>query len=100
MTVAPLTATVLADADGSNAGIASGVTGATQDAAVTAFHGAMGISAALVALGGVLGLAGIVNERRHVDAEGCSDGQIAGVPEDVAACFEAGEEPVPAAAEP
>lgn len=153
MTVAPLTAAVLADADASNAGIASGVnnaiarvagllaiaavgavisgmfastidrelagrpltpaaeasvaaakqrtlarastqdlppdearavTDAVQDAAVRAFHGAMGISAALVALGGLLGLAGIVNERRHVDAEGCPGGQIAGVPEDVA----------------
>jgi EmrB/QacA subfamily drug resistance transporter len=167
MTVAPLTATVLADADESNAGIASGVnnaiariagllaiaavgavisamftaaiddalddrpltpaaeaavasakertlaqaatdglppseaqavTDAVQDAAVTAFRGAMGISAALVALGGLLGLAGIVNERRHVDAEGCPGGQIAGIPEDVAACFEAGEVPATAAA--
>lgn len=167
MTVAPLTAAVLADADESNAGIASGVnnaiarvagllaiaavgavisgvfastidrelggrpltpaaeasvdaakqrtlaraatqdlppdearavTDAVQDAAVRAFHGAMAISAALVALGGLLGLAGIVNERRRVDAEGCPGGQLAGMPEDVAACFEAGETPV--AAEP
>lgn len=163
MTVAPLTATVLADADDSNAGIASGVnnaiarvagllgiaalgavvaavftsaiddrlagvpltpagqqsvaaakertlaqadttglppaearavSAAVQDASLDAFHRAMTISAALVALGGLLGLAGIVNPRRHVDAEGCAGGQIAGIPEDVADCFEAGELPV------
>lgn len=159
MTVAPLTATVLADADESNAGIASGVNNAVarvagllgiaalgavvaalfasaiddrlagvpltpageravaiakrqtlaqadtrglapeearavasavQEASLDAFHGAMTISAALVALGGLLGLAGIVNPRRRVDAEGCSGGQIAGIPEDVADCFETG----------
>lgn len=167
MTVAPLTATVLADADESNAGIASGVNNAiarvagllaiaaigavvsaafagaidselggrpltpaaeaavasakeralaradtqglppaqareveaaVQDASVRAFRGAMAISAALVALGGLLGLAGIVNERRHVDAEGCPGGQIVGVPEDVAACFDTGGAPATAAA--
>jgi EmrB/QacA subfamily drug resistance transporter len=149
MTVAPLTATVLADADESNAGIASGVNnaiarvaglvaiagvgalvasaygsalvdelGATadrpevapaveeakkqplatvevqdappqvqesvaaaaEDASVTAFRVGIGISAALVALGGLLGLAGIENPRRRVEAAECAGGQLAGVP--------------------
>lgn len=164
MTVAPLTATVLADADESNAGIASGVNnaiarvaglvaiaaigalvagaftsgvdeelagvpltpaaqasvaeakqqtlaradttglpprqarvvaGAVQTASVDAFHEGMAIAALLVALGGLLGLAGVRNPRREVHAEGCAGGQIAGVPEDVA---EHAGEPAPAGA--
>jgi EmrB/QacA subfamily drug resistance transporter len=148
-TVAPLTATVLADADEHNAGIASGVnnaiarvagllavaalgavvagqfgaaiderlagqqlspaaqrvvaeakdrtlaradpdslpraearvvTQAAEDAAVTAFHRGAGIAAALVALGGALGLAGIRNPRRVVPCEGCPGGQLTGAP--------------------
>ena len=57
-----------------------------------AFHTGIGISAALVVLGGVLGLAGIVNPRRRVAAEGCAGGQIVGMPEDVGECWEAGED--------
>ncbi len=152
MTVAPLTATVLADADESNAGIASGVNNAVarvaallaiaalgalvagsfsssidselagrtltpaaqrsvaeakqqtlaqanvtglpprearlvsstvQRASVDAFHLGIGVSAALVFLGGLLGLAGIVNPRREVEAEGCAGGQLVAVPEEV-----------------
>jgi EmrB/QacA subfamily drug resistance transporter len=148
MTVAPLTATVLADADEHNAGIASGVNNAiarvasliaiaavgavvasafgsalrdelgadasrpevaraikeaekqplarvvvkdvpppvrvevaagSRDAAVNAFHVAMAIATLLVALGGVLGLVGIVNPRRRVEAADCPGGQLAGV---------------------
>jgi EmrB/QacA subfamily drug resistance transporter len=143
-TVAPLTATVLADADESNAGIASGVNNAiarmasllavaalgavvaaqfssaldhrlgdrvparasaavaearkqtlarvdpartgpevadaVEAASVHAFHVGMGISAALVALGGALGLAGIRNPRRTVHCEECAGGQFAGQP--------------------
>ena len=147
MTVAPLTATVLADADEHNAGIASGVNNAiarvasliaiaavgavvassfgsalrdelgaqarrpevaraineaekqplarvvvkdvppqvraevaagSQDASVKAFRVAMAIATALVAMGGVLGLIGIVNPRRRVDAADCPGGQLAG----------------------
>jgi EmrB/QacA subfamily drug resistance transporter len=148
-TVAPLTATVLSDADESNAGIASGVNNAiarvagllaiaavgavisaqfsatlnqrlghrllspqarsalvaarsetlarvdpatagvevasaVQAASVHAFHVGVGISATLVALGGLLGLAGIRNPKRRVRSEDCSGGQIAGQPVDTA----------------
>jgi hypothetical protein len=153
LTVAPLTATVLADADEHNAGIASGVNNAiarvaallgiaaisaavaaqftsalddrldtrslsppaqqavaqardrtlvrvepanvpagerariaqaTEDAAVSAFHLGLALAAALVAGGGVLGLAGIVNPRRFVCAAECPGGQLAGAPREAA----------------
>jgi EmrB/QacA subfamily drug resistance transporter len=147
ITVAPLTATVLADADEHNAGIASGVNNAiarvasliaiasvgalvassfgdtlreelgraadrpavslaideaeqqplarvsvdegppavrarleavSLEASVDAFHTAIGIATGLVALGGLLGLAGIVNPRRKVKACDCPGGQLVG----------------------
>jgi EmrB/QacA subfamily drug resistance transporter len=147
MTVAPLTATVLADADEHNAGIASGVNNAiarvasliaiaavgalvassfgsslrenlgplanrpavsraiseaekqplarvtadnappavrarlesaSRESSVDAFHLAIAIASTLVALGGVLGLAGLVNPRREVKACDCPGGQLAG----------------------
>jgi EmrB/QacA subfamily drug resistance transporter len=146
-TVAPLTATVLSDADEANAGIASGVNNAVariagliaiaaigavissqfkstlderlagipvtpaaralvsqarqqtlarvdpvragvavahavQDASVHAFHVGIGISAVLVAIGGLLGLAGIRNPRREVRCADCPGGQLAGQPLD------------------
>ena len=108
MTVAPLTATVLADADQSDAGIASAINNAIARVAglvgisaigvvlagtlvgdtftadhqsVRAFHEAVVICAVLVAAGGVAGAIGIVNPRRRVEAERCSGGQLAGVPE-------------------
>jgi EmrB/QacA subfamily drug resistance transporter len=108
MTVAPLTATVLADADETDAGIASAVnnavarvaglvgisvvgvviarhlptdTFAPDSGSVSAFHEAVVICAALVAAGGVAGAIGITNPRRAVEAKRCAGGQLVGVPE-------------------
>jgi EmrB/QacA subfamily drug resistance transporter len=108
MTVAPLTATVLADADERDAGIASAVNnavarvagligisamgivvastlagdtfGPNQDS-VEAFHEVVVMCAALVAAGGVAGALGIVNPRRALEAERCPGGQLVGAPE-------------------
>jgi EmrB/QacA subfamily drug resistance transporter len=111
MTVAPLTATVLADADESDAGIASAVNNAiarvaglvgisvvgvvvagsltgdtfgANQSSVDAFHQAILLCGLLVAAGGVIGLLGIVNPRRVVPARGCAGGQLAGAPEPAA----------------
>ena len=108
LTVAPLTATVLADADESDAGIASAVNNAiarvaglvgvsvvgvvvagtlvgdtfvADDESVRAFHQVVSICAALVAAGGVVGGLGIVNPRRAVEARRCPGGQLVGVSE-------------------
>jgi EmrB/QacA subfamily drug resistance transporter len=108
MTVAPLTATVLADADESDAGIASAVNNAVARVAgligvsvvgvviastlvgdtfaantesVRAFHEVVAICAALVAGGGLAGALGIANPRRAVEAERCPGGQLVGCPE-------------------
>jgi EmrB/QacA subfamily drug resistance transporter len=91
--VAPLTAAVLADADEHNAGIASGVNNAVArvasllaTAAVGAvvggtldldgFRMAMAFACALLAIGGVVGLAAIRNPRRVVRAAECAGGQL------------------------
>jgi predicted MFS family arabinose efflux permease len=62
----------------------AGVARAVEASSVHAFHVGLGIAAALVGLGGVLGIAGIRNPRREVSCEGCSGGQFAGQPRDVA----------------
>ena len=112
LTVAPLTATVLADADESDAGIASAInnaiarlaglvgvsvlgvvvagtlagdTFAANHESVRAFHLAVMICAALVAGGGFAGAVGITNPRRSVKASGCPGGQLAGAPQAAAA---------------
>jgi predicted MFS family arabinose efflux permease len=52
---------------------------AGRDASVSAFRLGAGIAAALVGLGGVLGLIGIENPRRRVEARECPGGQLVGV---------------------
>jgi EmrB/QacA subfamily drug resistance transporter len=108
LTVAPLTATVLADADETDAGIASAInnavarvaglvgvsvvgvvvattlvgdTFAPNDESVDAFRQVVWICALLVAAGGVTGALGIVNPRRTVEAERCAGGQLVGAPQ-------------------
>ncbi len=98
MTVAPLTATVLADADEHNAGIASGVNnalarmggliavaalGIIASGAVSlgGFHRVMAIAAGLVGLAGLLAVAGIRNpDRADVHCAECPGGALAGAP--------------------
>ena len=67
---------------------------------------AIAIATALVGLGGVLGLIGIVNPRRRVDAADCPGGQLVGATGEAARhspCdwqreAEASREPAPSAA--
>jgi hypothetical protein len=88
--VAPLTATVLADADETDAGVnnaiapiasvapsRAGITvaRAIQVASVRAFHVEIGICAVLVAVGGILALAAIRYPRRPISFQDCADGQ-------------------------
>jgi len=65
---------------GMEPGLADEFARAQQEASVDSFHFGIGIAVVLVALGGVLGLTGIRNPRRDVEAEGCPGGQFVGVP--------------------
>jgi EmrB/QacA subfamily drug resistance transporter len=56
------------------------VSAAVQAASLDAFRLGIGIAASLVALGGLLGLAGIRNPRLLVRCEDCAGGQLAGSP--------------------
>jgi EmrB/QacA subfamily drug resistance transporter len=107
LTVAPLTATVLAEADEEGAGIASAINNAIARVAglvgvavvgaavagtlardtfahdhdsVRAFHEAVAICAGLVAAGGIVGALGIVNPKARVPAGSCPGGQLVGAP--------------------
>ena len=81
-----------ADVSGLPAEEAARVTAATEAAAVSAFHTGMGISAALVGLGGALGIALVRTPRRPVSCADCAGGQL------VAAPLDAVRERVPVAA--
>ena len=83
----PLASVEVADAPDD---VRAAVARASEDASVDAFRMAIAIATGLVALGGVLGLLGIVNPRRRVDAHDCPGGQLAGVPKDAAGCQPAG----------
>jgi EmrB/QacA subfamily drug resistance transporter len=105
MTVAPLTAAVLAGADAQNAGIASAVNNAVARVAglvgiaavgaavasrsgvvtVSSFHEAMAICAALLAAGGLVGALGIRDPRRVVRAADCPGGAVVGSARDAVA---------------
>ena len=63
---------------------AASIARATEAAAVSAFHTGMGISAALVGLGGVLGLALVRPPRRLVSCADCARGQLVAAPADAA----------------
>jgi hypothetical protein len=75
---------IRADVSGLPAHEAARVAGAIEAASVDAFHTGMAISAGLVALGGLLGLAFVRNPRRAVPSAGCAGGQLAGAPADAA----------------
>jgi predicted MFS family arabinose efflux permease len=108
LTVAPLTATALADVDENDAGIASAVNNAVARVAglvgitvvgavvggalggnafaasahsVRAFHDAILICAALFAASGAIGAIGIANPRRDIAAAACAGGQLVGAPQ-------------------
>jgi EmrB/QacA subfamily drug resistance transporter len=72
----------LARVDPASTGLAVAV--AVRSASVYSFHVAIGISASLVAFGGLIGLTGIRNPRRAVRCEDCAGGQFAGQPLDAA----------------
>jgi EmrB/QacA subfamily drug resistance transporter len=113
LTVAPLTAAILADADAHNAGIASGVNNAVARVAgllatasvgaivggtvdLDGFRTGMAFAAGLLALGGLIGLLFVRNAPHHVReaderghevrAEECAGGQLVGAPRDAAGC--------------
>ena len=69
-----------ADTHGLNASEAPAVAGAVEHASVRAFHTGLGIAAALVGLGGLLGLAGIRNPSKDPHCVDCAGGQWAGAP--------------------
>jgi len=68
------------------------ISAAAGEASVSSFHLGLGVAAALVALGGLLGAAGIRNPRRRVAAEHCGGGQLAGANLDAVGCAERGRD--------
>ncbi|MHB8243653.1 MAG: MFS transporter, partial [Solirubrobacteraceae bacterium] len=52
---------------------------AAENASLHSFHLGIGIAAVLVAVGGLVGVAGIRNPQVDVSAQDCSGGQLVGV---------------------
>jgi EmrB/QacA subfamily drug resistance transporter len=114
MTVAPLTAAVLAGVSQGQAGIASAVNNAVARVAgllgtavlgtalggqmsVSGFHAGIAVAAVLLIAGGLAGAAFVRNPVRVVRAEGCPGGAIVGATRDGAGCpepFDESELPV------
>jgi EmrB/QacA subfamily drug resistance transporter len=63
---------------------ARAVTAAAEDASLRSFHIGLGVAAALVAAGGLIGAAGIRNPRLTVRAETCPGGQLVGASSELA----------------
>ena len=63
---------------------ARAVTAAAEDASLRSFHIGLGVAAALVAAGGLVGAAGIRNPRLTVRAETCPGGPLVGASPDAA----------------
>jgi EmrB/QacA subfamily drug resistance transporter len=68
--------------EGVPADMATSLAQAAEDASVHSFRVGLGIATGLVALGGLLGLVGIANPRRRVEAAECPGGQFVGQPRD------------------
>ena len=73
-----------ADVSGLPPDEAATIAAAAEAASVSAFHTGMGISAALVGLGGVLGIALVRTPRRDVSCADCAGGQLVAAPVDAA----------------
>ncbi|HEY2637958.1 MAG TPA: MFS transporter, partial [Solirubrobacteraceae bacterium] len=103
MTVAPLTAAVLAGVDGGQAGIASAVNNAIARVAgllgtallgtalggkmtESGFHTGVAVGATSLILGGLLGALLVRNPTRVVRAEECPGGALVGASKDAAGC--------------
>jgi EmrB/QacA subfamily drug resistance transporter len=69
----------LPDVHGVPAGQAHAVSAAAQAASLHSFHLGMAIAAVLVAIGGLVGVAGIRNPRTDVHAVECAGGQLVGM---------------------
>ena len=80
--VAEERALVRADVSGLTPQEGARIAAAVEAASVSAFHTGMAISAALVGLGGVLGLALVRTPRRRVSCADCAGGQLVAAPVD------------------
>ncbi len=88
------------DVNGMPSAQAHAVTAAAEGASLHSFHVGMAIAAGLVALGGIVGAAGIRNPRREeIHARSCPGGQLVGASSDID-WRELPDEKLPDAAQP